>query len=72
MKKINQIMSEIIDLTTEIEVKYPELYQYLDETPITICKTPEKEICMADLEGYLNTLKNQLMNHIATHTKTKL
>ena len=69
MKRINQIMREIIELTTEIEVKYPELYKYLDETPITICKTPEKEICLHDLERYLNTLKNQLKNHIATHIK---
>ncbi len=69
MKKLNQLMSEIIELTTEIEIKYPELYKYLDETPITICKTPEKEICIADLESYLNTLKNQLNNHIATHIK---
>ena len=69
MKKLNQLMSEIIELTTEIEIKYPELYKYLDETPITICKTPEKEICIADLESYLNTLKNHLNNHIATHIK---
>jgi hypothetical protein len=69
MKKLNEVMKEIIELTTKIEVKYPELYKYLDETPIAICRTPEKEICLTDLEGYLNTLKNQLSNHIATHKK---
>lgn len=69
MKKINQLMEQIIQISSEIETQYPELYKYLDETPITICKAPEKEICLADLESYLNTLKNQLNNHIATHKK---
>lgn len=67
MKKINQLMQEIIQLTTVIETDYPELYKYLDETPITICNTEEKTICSKDLEQYLETLKQQLNKHINTH-----
>lgn len=67
MKKLNILMQEIISLTSNIETNYPELYQYLDETPLYLCKTEEKVICAADLEEYLETLKEQLKNHIKTH-----
>jgi hypothetical protein len=70
MKNINQLMKEIVSLTANIETNYPELYKYLEETPLFLCKTEEKEICTTDLEGYLQTLKEQLKNHISSH-KTK-
>lgn len=67
MKKLNELMQEIILLTTKIETDYPELYQYLDETPLVICDTEEKTICVNDLEKYLETLKGQLGHRIETH-----
>lgn len=67
MKKLNQIMNEIITLTTEIETKYPELYRYLEETPIHLCEGKEKVICSDDLEQYLETLRDQLNHHKETH-----
>lgn len=69
MKALSNIMQEIIQLTTEIETKYPELYKFLGETPITICDTKEKTICTDDLKEYLETLKAQLQHHIETHGK---
>jgi hypothetical protein len=69
MKQLNQLMQEIVQLTAEIETKYPELYKYLDETPISICDTKEKTICTDDLKKYLETLKSQLEHHIETHKK---
>ncbi len=69
MKKLNELMQEIILLTTKIETDYPELYQYLDETPFHICKTENKEICTDDLKQSLETLKVQLQHHIETHKK---
>ena len=69
MKQINQLMQEIIQLTTEIETNYPELYKYLDETLITICETKKEIICTDDLKQYLETLKAQLLHHIETHKK---
>lgn len=68
MKKLNELMQEIILLTTKIETDYPELYGYLDETPLIICDTEEKAICLADMEKYLESLKEQLEHRIATHT----
>ena len=67
MKKLNELMQEIIQLTTLIETDYPELYKYLDETPISVCNTEEKTICVKDLVQYLETLKQQLNKHINTH-----
>ena len=69
MKNLNALMQNIIELTTVIEAKYPELYKYLDETPLTIGKHPEKEIDTTDLKSYLSTLKNQLEDYIKTHEK---
>lgn len=67
MKKLNELMQEIILLTIKIETDYPELYRHLDETPLVICDTEEKAICLTDLEKYLETLKGQLEHHIASH-----
>jgi hypothetical protein len=69
MKTLSLLMQEIIQLTTEIETKYPELYKFLGETPVEICDTPAKTICADDLKEYLATLKAQLQHHIETHAK---
>ena len=67
MKKISQLMNEIMVLTAEIETVYPELYQYLDETPVHLGETKEKAISTDDLKQYLQTLKDQLNHHKETH-----
>ena len=69
MKNLNALMQNIIELTTVIETKYPELYKYLDETPLSIGKHPEKEINTTDLQSYLQTLKTLLEDYIETHQK---
>ena len=69
MKNLNALMQNIIELTTVIETKYPELYKYLDETPLSIGKHPEKEISTTDLQSYLLVLKTQLEDYIETHQK---
>lgn len=71
MKTLQSLMQEIIVLTTEIETKYPELYKYLGETPISICETEQKTVCLDDLKQYLETLKEQLRHHIETHKNGK-
>jgi len=67
MKTLSNLMQDIIQLTTEIETKYPELYRFLGETPVEICNTPAKTICTDDLKEYLETLRAQLQHHIETH-----
>ena len=63
-------MQEIIQITTEIETKYPELYKYLSETPLSIAETKEKTIGTDDLKEYLATLRSQLQHHIETHKRS--
>lgn len=67
MKLIDQLMQEIIKITTEIETKYPELYQHLSETPLSITETKGKIISTEDVKDYLETLKSQLEHHIESH-----
>jgi hypothetical protein len=71
MKTLHQLMQEIIQLTTNIETNYPELYKYLNETPMEIGSTSAKTIHTSDLEEYLVTLKLQLKHHIETHKYKK-
>lgn len=69
MKTLNQLMLDIIQLTTKIETHYPELYKYLNETPLFLSEASEKSIHTQDLKQYLETLKSQLEHHIETHKK---
>ncbi|MGZ3864586.1 MAG: hypothetical protein ACXVPN_15335 [Bacteroidia bacterium] len=69
MKALHKLMQEVVDLTTKIETEYPELYKYLDETPLSLGQHPEKEVTVADLKNYLQTLREQLKDHILTHGK---
>jgi len=66
----NKLMQEIIQLTTEMETNYPELYKFLDETPLFLSNKKDNEISAADFENYLETLKDQMLNHIDTHSKS--
>lgn len=69
MKTLNQLMQDIIRLTTQIETNYPELYKYLSETPLMLNEAPENSVDTTELEQYLETLKSQLLHHIETHHK---
>jgi hypothetical protein len=63
----NQLMQDTIRVTTEIGTNYPELYQFLGETPLFLSAGNDNEISGADFEKYLSTIKYQLQNYIATH-----
>lgn len=67
MNYSSKIVQEILQLTTEIETKYPELYKNIEETPISICETNETNICSEDLSNYLETLKSQIQHYQETH-----
>jgi len=72
MKNEHQLTQEIIQITNELKISYPELYRDLDETPLPIGSSPERKVSILDLEDYLNTLKKQLQNHIKTHQQKDL
>jgi hypothetical protein len=67
MKTLNQLMQDIIQLTTLIETRYPELYKYLNETPLTLSEAASSKVHTTELKQYLETLKSQLQHHIETH-----
>jgi len=63
MKTSKALLTEISTTTREIETHYPELYQYLDENPITMPNMANPEIDTNELEIYLDTLKDLLEKH---------
>jgi hypothetical protein len=69
MKALHKLMQDVLNLTTKIETEYPELYKYLDETPIRLSARPEKDVTISDLKNYLQTLREQLEEHVKTHRK---
>ncbi|UCS93874.1 hypothetical protein KZP23_02230 [Echinicola marina] len=71
MKRLQELTKEINELTLKIEQEYPELYQYLDETPITISAEMNAKMDTKNFSDYLNSLKQLLKHHIAEHPHKK-
>lgn len=69
MNSLKTIENDILKLTTLIEDKYPELYKFLDENPITMPTVSQPDINLKDMEDYLESLKQILKHHIETHKK---
>lgn len=69
MKRLQQITKDISELTARIEQDYPELYQYLDENPITLPTMKHPVMDVKVMSEYLESLKNLLENHIKSHKK---
>lgn len=71
MKKMHSLLNEINAITFQIERDYPELYEYLDENPITIPNIAHPIMDTKIFSEYLESLKTLLKNHLATHLKNK-
>jgi hypothetical protein len=67
MEKIHKLFREITLLTTNIEVNYPELYQFLGEDPITIPSNDHPYIDVEVMQDYLESLKELLARYLETH-----
>ncbi len=70
MKNVFEIMREINELTLRIEFKFPELYRYLDENPITLQKTNSIEMEPKVLSDYLQSLKELISRYQQSHPET--
>lgn len=70
MENLKKILTEITDLTTNIETNYPELYVFLGEDPMTIPSTVHPEIDKKIMQNYLESLRQLLKHHLETHIKT--
>ncbi|MER3374671.1 MAG: hypothetical protein RIM83_08560 [Allomuricauda sp.] len=66
MKELNSIMNRIVVLTNTMESEYPELYQFLDENPITLPLFPHPEMDQEIMEYYLQSLQELLDHHVKT------
>ncbi|WP_158976672.1 hypothetical protein [Cellulophaga sp. L1A9] len=71
MKKAHNVLTEISVLIKKIETDYPELYQFLDENPITLPTEVHPNLDNNTLEDYLTDLKSLLKHHIENHIKSK-
>ncbi|MEO7978239.1 hypothetical protein [Flavobacterium sp.] len=70
MKSITQLTKDIFEITADIEMHYPELYEFLNENPITI---PSKKHSVMDsqlLADYLNSLQ-EILKHYLESEKSK-
>ncbi len=69
MKRLQKLSQEIVEITLKIEQEYPELYQYLDETPVTIPNSGTSEMSTKNFSDYLDSLRQLLNHHIENHPK---
>ncbi len=67
MKNLHGILTEITQLTTNIETNYPELYRSLDENPMTLPVSNHPHIDKKVMQEYLESLKQLLEHHLETH-----
>ena len=71
MTTLTKLLTEITQITTNIETNYPELYRSLDENPLTIPATDHLHIDKQIMENYLESLKQLLKHHLETHNIKK-
>lgn len=71
MKRLQELTKEINTLTLKIEQEYPELYQYLDENPLTIPCCDQPKVDTKNFSDYLDSLKQLLEHHVESHEKLK-
>ena len=67
MKSAIELNAEIIKITSLIQEKYPELYEYLGEMPITIPTDQNPIINSQSLNAYYESLAAMLNNYIYSH-----
>ena len=60
MNQIQELNSNIIEITMKIQERYPELYELLSEMPITIPNIKNPTINFEILDSYYNSLRSIL------------
>ena len=67
MKTTQELLTEISTLLRQIEDDHPELYKYLDETPMTIPDMENPDVDQKALKDYLESLKNMVAKYEKEH-----
>lgn len=63
MEDLDNTLKEIMQITTNIETNYPELYRSLDENPITIATSNHPQVDKLAMQNYLESLKQLIKHH---------
>lgn len=64
---MQETIQQISDLIRQIETDYPELYQYLDENPMTLPQSSDPKVDEQAMVDYLRSLELLLENHKRLH-----
>jgi hypothetical protein len=67
MRNLQSLLREILQLTTNLENNFPELYRKLDENSITIPSESSPKIDKKILQDYLESLKKLLRDQLEEH-----
>lgn len=69
MKISQSVLTEISQITRDIEENYPELQKYLDETPITLSEGSSQNADLDDktLKEYRDSLKEMVRKYKKEH-----
>ena len=59
----HQLNEEIMKLTEQIKLQFPEVYRNLNEMPITIPNKATPEVKIKQLEDYVESLKALINTH---------
>ena len=67
MKTTNELNCDIIKITMQIEELFPELSKYIGEMPVKISYCQGSEIENKNLQDYLDSLDELLINYITNN-----
>ena len=67
MESEKELNSKILEITMTIKEKYPELYENLEEMPVTIPDIENPEINSKNLRAYYDSLISLLKQYIPGH-----
>ncbi|WP_431133028.1 hypothetical protein [Psychroserpens mesophilus] len=67
MENTSKILTEISEVTRDIQENHPELQKYLDETRSTLPKPYNADSTEKELQNYLNSLKEMINKYKEKH-----
>ena len=67
METEKELNSKILKITMTIQEKYPELYKYLEEMPVTIPDEKDSDTDIRNLTEYYDSLNSLVNNYAREH-----
>ena len=65
----NDLNAKILKITMKIKDHYPELFQYLEEMPVTVLSENDPEITLNHLRSYYESLNSVLNKYKVDYPK---